>query len=357
MKILQVLPTLGSGGAEHFTVGLTNEFIIHGHDCDVVTLYDIDKNNILLKSLNSKVHHSSLHKSCGIDMKCFYRLYAIIRNGDYEVVHAHVGAIPYLLLASILLRKVKFVATIHSEARREAGKNIAKWIRFFMFKHRIVTPVTISEESKASFETYYKMDAPMVYNGVAPYNTKGIAPLRDNDNQLLFIHPASCQTVKNQKLLIQAFSELVKSYPNVKILWLGSNESFKPLYNTLKLYMPPQFKYIGVVPNVRDYLAQADAMCLSSIMEGLPMTIIEAFSVGCPALCTPVGGIINMVEDGKNGMLSASLSLEDYYKMLRRFCELNFEQRKNMKLRAKSSFAKYSIDNTINGYLEVYKNN
>ena len=41
---------------------------------------------------------------------------------------------------------------------------------------------------------------------------------------------------------------------------------------------------------VRDYMIAADAMCLSSKMEGMPMTIIEAFSVGLPALCTPVGG-------------------------------------------------------------------
>ena len=66
MKILQVLPALGSGGAEHFTVGLINELIHQGYECDVVTLFDIDKDNDLLKELSSKSHHSSLHKEGGL---------------------------------------------------------------------------------------------------------------------------------------------------------------------------------------------------------------------------------------------------------------------------------------------------
>ena len=311
MKILQVIPLLGFGGAEHFTIGLANELIRQGYECDILTLFDIDKNNSLLNKLSPKAHHCSLHKKFGLDLGCYQKLYKFIKKGGYNVVHVHVGAIPYILLSTLLLKNVKFVATIHSEAKREAGRNIMKWSRFFMFRHHLITPVTISEESKKSFDEYYKMDAPMVYNGVPQYRGKGIEQLRDNDKQLLFIHPASCQKVKNQELLIKAFAKLIKDYPNAKMLWLGSNESFKSLYETLVPYMVPQFKYVGCVPNVCDYLVQADAMCLSSSMEGMPMTIIESFSVGCPALCTPVGGILNMIEDGDNGMLSKSLSSDE----------------------------------------------
>lgn len=356
MKILQVIPLLGFGGAEHFTIGLANELIRQGYECDILTLFDIDKNNSLLNKLSPKAHHCSLHKKFGLDLGCYQKLYKFIKKGGYNVVHVHVGAIPYILLSTLLLKNVKFVATIHSEAKREAGRNIMKWSRFFMFRHHLITPVTISEESKKSFDEYYKMDAPMVYNGVPQYRGKGIEQLRDNDKQLLFIHPASCQKVKNQELLIKAFAKLIKDYPNAKMLWLGSNESFKSLYETLVPYMVPQFKYVGCVPNVCDYLVQADAMCLSSSMEGMPMTIIESFSVGCPALCTPVGGILNMIEDGDNGMLSKSLSVDDYYSMLKRFCGLSSEEKKQMRLKAQNSYAKYSIENTAKSYFEVYKN-
>ena len=355
MRILQVLATLGTGGAEHCAVELTNELIRQGNECDVLTLFDVAQENDLVKQLNQRAKVSSLSKRQGLDLKCYIRLYKHIKQGGYDVVHAHVGAIPYLLLSTVFLRKVKFVATIHSEARREAGKSISKWNRFLMFQHGLCTPVTISEESKKSFDEYYNMDAPIVYNGVSNYAGNGIAPLRDNEDQFLFIHPASCQPVKNQELLIKAFTRLVIEYPNSKMIWLGSNASYKTLFDSLISIKPQQFEYLGVVPNVREYLSQADAMCLSSKMEGMPMTIIEAFSVGCPSLCTPVGGIVNMIENGVNGMLSDDLEVESYYKMLKSFCELTTEQRKQMRDMAKHSFAKYSIENSVRGYLEIYK--
>ena len=310
MRILQVLATLGTGGAEHCAVELTNELIRQGNDCDLLTLFDVDHENDLVKQLNPCANVYSLGKKLGLDLKCYIRLYKQIKQGCYDVVHAHVGAIPYLLLSTIVLRKVKFVATIHSEARREAGKSISKWNRFLMFQHGLCTPVTISEESKKSFDEYYNMDASMVYNGVSNYAGNGIAPLRDNEDQFLFIHPASCQPVKNQELLIKAFTKLVMEYSNSKMIWLGSNASYKTLFDSLISIKPQQFEYLGVVPNVREYLSQADAMCLSSKMEGMPMTIIEAFSAGCPSLCTPVGGIVNMIENGVNGMLSEDLEIE-----------------------------------------------
>lgn len=355
MKILQVLSTLGTGGAEHFAVGLANELVREGHKCDVVSLFDVEEENDLLKELCPECGYSSLHKKRGLDLGCYIRLFRLIRSGGYDVVHAHVGAIPYILLSTLLLKKVKFVATIHSEAKREAGRNIMKWSRFYMFRHNKCTPVTISEESKSSFDEYYKMDSRMVYNGVSDYNGARISPLRDNEEQLLFIHPASCQAVKNQILLIKAFAKLVSDYPNSKLLWLGSNETYKSLYNSLVPFMPTQFVYVGTVSNLRAYLAQADAMCLSSKMEGMPMTIIEAFSVGTPALCTPVGGIVNMIEEEKNGLLSASLSIEDYYMMMKKFCDKSTSERNRMRQYARESFARYSIENTVKGYLKIYK--
>lgn len=355
MRILQVLSTLCSGGAEHCAVELTNELIRQGYDCDLLTLFDVDHENDLVKQLNPCAKVSSLGKKLGLDLKCYIRLYKQIKQGCYDVVHAHVGAIPYLLLSTIFLRKVKFVATIHSEARREAGKSISKWNRFLMFQHGLCTPVTISEESKKSFDEYYNMDAPMVYNGVSDYTHSKSLNLRDNKDQLLFVHPASCQPVKNQQLLFKAFTKLHKEYNNIKLYWLGNNKLDYNLYESLIPEMPEIAKFVGVVPNVRDYLAEADAMCLSSKMEGMPMTIIEAFSVGCPSLCTPVGGIVNMIENGVNGMLSEDLEVESYYKMLKSFCELTTEQRKQMRDMAKRSFEKYSIENSVRGYLDIYK--
>lgn len=355
MKILQIIPALGTGGAEHCVVELTNELIRQGYDCEVLTLYDVAPDNELRKQLNPKANVQSLHKRPGIDIKCFGNINRYIKNGGFDVVHVHVRAIPYILLATLKMKKVRFVATIHSEAKREADKGLSKWSRFYMFKHRKCTPVTISEESRASFEKYYGMKAPMVYNGVSSYLRQDSICLHDNQDQIVFVHPARCQEVKNQQLLFKAFSKLECDYPNVKLLWLGNTKSTPGLYETLQPIISANVQSVGVVPNVRDYLAEADAMCLSSKMEGMPMTIIEAFSVGCPPLCTPVGGIVNMIKDGENGMLSEDLEVDSYYKMLKTFCELSVEKRQELSRNAQRSFEKFTVENSAKEYLKVYK--
>lgn len=355
MKILQVIPNLLSGGAESFTMELATELCRQDYECDVVTLFDMPENNEKVFKLNKITNVFSLQKKTGFDIKCCLRLYNFIKARKYDVVHAHVGAIPYLLLSCVLLRRVRFVATIHSDASFEAGNKLMKLSRQFMFKMKLCTPVTISEASQISFRNFYHMDAPMIYNGVSIYSGTGIPPLRDNDDQILFIHPASCQDVKNQRLLFTAFAKLAEDIPNIKLLWIGSKSSYPALFEDLKKIITRQIKYVGVVSNVRDYLAQADAMCLSSKMEGMPMTIIEAFSVGCPALCTPVGGIVNMVVNSKNGLLSENMSVEAYYEMLKLFINMSNNERKNMRDEARKSFEKYAISTCAERYIEVYK--
>ena len=69
MRILQVLATLGTGGAEHCAVELTNELIRQGNECDVLTLFDVAQENDLVKQLNPCAKVSSLGKKQGLDQR------------------------------------------------------------------------------------------------------------------------------------------------------------------------------------------------------------------------------------------------------------------------------------------------
>lgn len=356
MKILQVIPTFGSGGAEHFVLEISNELCRQGHEVEILTLYDVPEDNSLRMALNSQIGVYSLHKKKGLEPRIFWLIKHFVGHHKCDVVHGHVGAIKYLTLASFMCKGVRFVATIHSEASREAGKYFDKWSRKLMFGRKKCIPVTISEESERSFEKFYGMKAEMIVNGVSGYVKKKDIQLRDNANQIVLLHPASCQKVKNQELLFKAFNLLLDDGCDAKIVWVGSNKSFFSLYESLEPLMGRNVSFLGVVDNVRDYMVAADAMCLSSKMEGMPMTIIEAFSVGCPVLCTPVGGCVNMVENGKNGMMSDDLTVESYYRMLKAYVTLSQDEREIISANAFASFPPYTVENCVKGYLKVYEN-
>lgn len=355
MKILQVIPALVNGGAEHFVIELSNELCRQGHSVEVLTLYDVLSDNEILNAFDSRIRMISLHKKKGLDLHMFFKLWKFISKSKFDAVHGHVGAIKYLIIASFLCRKVRFVATIHSEAKREAGKSIDKWSRKLMFCFRSCTPVTISEESELSFEKYYGRKGILIINGVSSYKKNKQLCLRDNDSQIVFLHPASCQPVKNQALLFNAFNRLLDNGVDVKIFWVGSNKAYIDLFESLKPIMSKQIVYLGEVNNVRDYMIASDATCLSSKMEGMPMTIIESFSVGRPVICTPVGGCVNIIKPGMNGLMSDSLSVDSYYKVLKTFVSLPKTEKKKMSEYSRKSFNDYTIEKCAKQYLEVYE--
>lgn len=113
---------------------------------------------------------------------------------------------------------------------------------------------------------------------------------------------------------------------------------------------------MGETPDPQSVLKFADAMCMTSLMEGMPMTIIEAFSVGCPVICTPVGGCKNMVVDSVNGFLSDTIEEDSYTETLRRFINQSIVKKIAMRENALRSFREYSIENTSKKYLELYRN-
>ena len=76
----------------------------------------------------------------------------------------------------------------------------------------------------------------------------------------------------------------------------------------------------------------------------MPITLIECFSVGTIPLCTPVGGIVNMIKDGENGLLADGTSMEDIKNLLKRFMSLSNEEKIRMKEASLNSFPSYSIE-------------
>ena len=105
MKILQIIPLLGTGGAEKFTIELSNELARLGHEVVLVTLFDKNEISTLESYVDTQnVRRLSLHKKPGLDLKCFIRILSLIRDERPNIVHAHVGAIKYLVLSASIYR-------------------------------------------------------------------------------------------------------------------------------------------------------------------------------------------------------------------------------------------------------------
>ena len=149
----------------------------------------------------------------------------------------------------------------------------------------------------------------LVYNEICSY--------KKTNETLCLLHIGRNAKVKNQNLLIDAFNVFSKENDAI-LLIIG--EGFDGINGEeLRKKSNSSVYYLGEKSNVCDYLAYSDAFCLSSIYEGMPITLIEAFSQGCIPISTPVSGSVDYIKDGETGFITEDFSVESYLNALIRF--------------------------------------
>ena len=167
------------------------------------------------------------------------------------------------------------------------------------------SPVAISEVVGKSIERLYLKRPSIVDNGVVrPVVSQGArARVREelgiHDGASVFIHIGRLIEVKNQMLLLDAFEVVASSNDGAHLVLVGNDPvAGEPYLRALKervSRMTPGIKgrihFLGVRGDVGDLLTSSDVFVLCSTHEGLPLTLLEAMSLGLKCVCTNVGGI------------------------------------------------------------------
>lgn len=359
MKILEIIPQLSQGGAERFVVDLCNELSMR-HDVTLVVLHNIDKTGFFLKEISTRVKVFSMNKRKGFDLGLFFKLRSLVKKENPDVVHTHLRAIVYSFLAYLNPLHTKYIHTVHNDAAKEASDGISRLCRKFAFKTKRVVPITISEESKKSFIDFYGITPPMIYNGRPAYkkstdfqNVKQeLNSLRTNPDVPIIVNVARVCPQKNQLMLAKAVEDLNQKGKNIELAIIGRIDD-SPYSEELRDFKSSHVHLLGTRNNPRDYIKAADAFCLSSLYEGMPITLIECFSVGTIPICTPVGGIKNMIEDGKNGILSTGVSQREIEESLMRFIDMSNKEKEIMKLNSFALFSKYDMTTCVYKYEDL----
>ena len=359
MKILHIHPSLAGGGIESMICGLANE-MAKTEDLTVVSIYVPKPRDVFWNKLSPQVKRASLGKEKeGFSISEIFKIYRFVKNGKYDVVNLHGFMYYYLLTVILLHRRIKFFYTVHSEASMENSPWDRRllFIKRFYFKHNLVRPITISEASKESFTKFYGISSRLIPNGVMKPKIESndiVEKYRWTSSTIVFVHAGRIDRPKNQLVLCQVFQRIINEGKDVVLLILGSIQN-GDIYATLEPYFSKRIVYLGERNDIPQLMAHCDAMCLPSIWEGLPVTLLESLSVGCIPICSPVGGIPNVITDGVNGILSKSSREDDYFLAVKRYLHLSAEKKKNMQKNGIKTFEKYDIRKTNMSYLEYYK--
>jgi len=361
LKILQITYSLGAGGAERFITDLSNELSRQGNEVTLCVLRDDQAGNFgfYKNELGKNIKYINLRIPAGFRLKNIRILYALIRNQKPEIVHCHLNLVNYILPLVFFFQNVKFFHTIHSDARREVSNKLEYWLRSIFYRTKKMKAITISSGTTSSFIQYYKVKPYVeITNGRSwPKPTSAFDEIKESWQKLkdegnkIFLHIATCSSVKNQKMLITVFNKLIYSGEKVHLFVIGSGFDSE-LGQELKKLACNKIFFIGEKHNVFDYLLNADAFCLTSFYEGMPMSLIEALSCGCTPICTPVGGIVNTITEGITGYLSNTVNESDYYDSVIKF--LNSQNQVKRDDLVKLYVSKFSIEECANQHLKVY---
>lgn len=109
---------------------------------------------------------------------------------------------------------------------------------------------------------------------------------------------------KGIDVLLAAWKNVVLEFKNVCLLVLGQG----PIENKLKrlcqgLGITKKVRFVGLVNDVRRYLAMSDLFVFPSFYEGFPNSLLEAMACGLPVISTRIGGVVDVVENRENGVL------------------------------------------------------
>lgn len=367
MKILQIIPTLGSGGAERFVIDLSNELHWRGNKVILCTLYNTNSKEeyaFFEKELDSSIERKHTSKKLGFDIKIFYRLYQVIKDVNPEVVHTHLSVINYLILSVLFLgKKVKFVHTLHSDASKLVKNRIEEYIRKFLYKDRVI-PVCISTNSRISFERLYgKNYSPhLILNGRAKNSVKDLKNTEldasilkiKSDHASLFLTVGRYSKEKNLINLVKAFKNLIETgRKDIYLIIIGDGD--EEIKKELMQYESRQILLLGRKDNVIPYMKMAEVFILPSLFEGMPISLIEAFSQGLIPLVTPVGGMKNMIVHGKTGFFIETPSIENIQGAIESYFKLSAQEKITIKNEVKKEFEnQYTIKICADKYFNLY---
>ena len=362
MKILHMLPALYTGGGEKICIELCNE-LAKNEDFEVIlcSLEPLnDRQQIMYNKITPAVKLITLNKK-GKNPAIFFEIIKTIFSLKPDIIHTHLSTLHYASLG-IISSRIPSVHTLPTVAQN-SGTSVQVKLYKILFKYFNFDPVSMGKMVFASCKNVFGKPChanidigtiPLVKTPLFDEVKSEIDALRKSVDTKFFVSVGRLYDVKNQLLLIESFKELLKEGYDAHLFIIGSTV-IVPDYAKKCQELVGDNKNIHIIgekSNVADYLLNVDALCFSSIYEGLPMTIVEGMSLGVPTIATPVGGIPDLIEEGINGYLSDDMSPASYVKVFKKI----IEGKKLNPQKIQDIFEdKYSIKQCALNYANLYK--
>ena len=324
MKILYVITKSNWGGAQRHVFDLSTSMKAKGHEVWValggegLLKTKLEQAGIYTFSIAQMGRDVDLGKDAG----SFKEIYNVIKNKRPDIIHLHSPKAAGLgSLAGRLLRTKKIITTVHGWTFNESRPFHEKIsIGFFSWLTMLFSHLTIvlsdKEYKQALLFPGVKNKIRLVPLGIKPITFVSVDGAKqalakaismdfvDFYKKNIVATIAELHPNKGLPYLIEAMKTVVTQQANTICLIIGDGQDKDSLTEVIKSNnLSDKVFLTGRVDNASDYLKAITVFVLPSLKEGLPYTILESGMASLATVATTVGGIPEIVEDMKSGIL------------------------------------------------------
>jgi len=312
VRVLWLSKGLGPGGAERLLVEHAA-----GGDRDAFeyeAAYLLPWKNHLVPELAAHgVPAQCLGVRGELDFRWLTRLDHLLHRRRFDVVHLHspsvASAARPLVKARPRARRPGIVYTEHN--RWPSYKWTTRFANHVTYRMNDAT-IAVSEDVRASIAPSLRSRVQVVVHGIDIERVRALRRDRDAVRRELGIEPtevlavtvANLRAQKNYPGLLAAAKLVVERERAVRFVTAGQGPLADEIHaRHAELGLGGRFRLLGYRDDATRLIAGADMFVLASHHEGLPVSVMEALVLGVPVVATAVGGLREMISNGRDGLL------------------------------------------------------
>lgn len=295
------------------------------------------------------------NKSLNTVISVIRTLKKVVKTENISIIHTHHRMAAFYVTLLNLYKKCVFINTSHNTFSNKVT------LTRFAYKHASI--VACGKMVKKNLaETFGLPDKQItvIHNAVKPFDKEV-----KSDPFISKLHKKGYSIVgnvgrlseqKGMEYFVHAIPAIKKQISNAKFVIIGSGEDeskLKQLVN--KLNLQEDCYFLGYRTDIQNLMSQLDLIVLSSLWEGLPLTPIEAFSVGKTIVATAVDGTVEIINDKVNGLLISPKNSNAISEGVISLLSNDFE-RQDYEIAAKRTYEKeFSFSSFAYKYRDFYK--
>ena len=310
MNILQILPELHVGGVETGTVDLSKYLVQNGHKSVVVSA-----GGSLVADLEK---YGCIHYTLPVNRKNFFtmlyavkKLVEIIHKEKIDIVHARSRVPAWVAFLACRQTPAVFITTCHGYYSKHFFSRIMGWGKFTIAISEVIGQHMVQDFGVPS---HYVRIIPRSVD-LEKFNIPRLS--KGPQDPLVVTMIGRMTPLKGHPYFLKAMAQVIKEMPNVRIHLVGDASAKRSRYKqelmllVKRLGIAHQVEFLGNRRDIPQLLAKSDCLVLSTItQEAFGRVILEAQAAGVPVVATKVGGVAEIIDHEKTGILVAPKDIE-----------------------------------------------